>query len=59
MKKDNYLDPRTKSPDPDDLSSEGPVGQPAPRRQDDRKDTPDEVRPNPDSSAPHVPPPGD
>jgi hypothetical protein len=57
MKKENYLDYKTRSPDPDDLTSQQPrppsahwevpaVGDPIRP----------ELRPNPDASAPHVPP---
>jgi hypothetical protein len=54
MKKENWLDGKARSPEPDDLSSES-----LPQRRDE---SPAEARrrtekPNPDVSAPHIPPP--
>ena len=51
------LDPRTRSPEPDDLTSETPP-EPASRSigNDPKGKSRDQLRPNPDVSAPHVPP---
>ena len=53
MKKVNRMDPKAKSPDPDDLASEK-----APHSAGRGSSTPPrpELRQNPDVSEPHVPP---
>jgi hypothetical protein len=59
MKKGNYLDYKTKSPDPDDLASDQPHLRPADRAERPGSGEQHELRPNPDASAPHIPPPED
>jgi hypothetical protein len=61
MKKENRMDDRAKAPDPDDLSSEWPRdalrASGATRAQGQvRRDPGDSPGPNPDVSAPHIPP---
>ena len=56
MKKKNRMDPRAKSPDPDDLASEQMPERSSDRDRDNRQP---ETRPNPDVSEPHLPPPDD
>jgi hypothetical protein len=55
MKKQNRMDARAKSPDPDDLASEQELVPSPGRARDERPET----RPNPDVSEPHLPPPDD
>jgi hypothetical protein len=58
MKKENRMDDKAKSPDPDDLTSEAPV--PPPERRppaEGREPAKDAVPGQPgDVSAPHIPP---
>ena len=56
MKQANRLDPLGRSPDPDDLSGEAP---PESFSQRPRSAEVGNLRPNPDISEPHVPPPDD
>jgi hypothetical protein len=58
MKRSNLMDDKAKAPDPDDLTSELPS--PAHRSEARNHDSGRrETRPNPDASAPHIPPPDD
>ena len=56
MKRENRLDPKTRSPEPDDLSNDAPILPPSHRPADRPSSA---ARTNPDVSEPHVPPPDD
>ena len=55
MKKENRLSDRTRSPEPDDLTRQTPPSKPKAEADED-SNKPRRTGPNPDRSAPHVPP---